>query len=307
VAATRSIAAGRFDQPVQSDAVGEIANLADAFNLMLKGLRQMKGDLEEWGRTLEEKVRQRTEELISMQARVAQSERLASVGLLAAGVAHEINNPLGGVLALTALTLEELPEDDPNRENLQEVLKQAQRCRDTVRHLLDFSRQSRLVTEPADVNQILEGALALVAQQATFFNVTVEKTLAAALPPVPADKSQLQQVFLNIIINGVQAMQEKGTLGLTTRLADGSVEVLISDSGPGIPAELVDRIFDPFFTTKESGRGTGLGLSIAYGIVRKHNGSISVESAPGKGSTFVVRLPAGAGAVHAANPEDQPA
>jgi two-component system NtrC family sensor kinase len=292
VGATRNIAAGRFDEPVQPNAVGEIAILADSFNTMLKSLRQMKGDLQEWGHTLEEKVRQRTDELVSMQARVAQSERLASVGLLAAGVAHEINNPLGGILALTALALEDLPPGDPNRENLEEVLKQAQRCRDTVRHLLDFSRQSRLVTEPADVNRIVEGALALVVQQAPFFNITVVKRLAAGLPPVPADKSQLQQVFLNIVINAVQAMEEKGTLTISSRLRDGSVEVLIADTGPGIAAGQVDRIFDPFFTTKESGQGTGLGLSIAYGIMRKHNGSIAVESVPGRGSTFIVRLPA---------------
>jgi two-component system NtrC family sensor kinase len=136
--ATRNIAAGRFDQEVRCDSQDEIGQLAASFNAMLKGLRHMRADLEEWGKTLEEKVRQRTEELGAMQARVAQSERLASLGLLAAGVAHEINNPLGGILALTALTLEDVKPDDPNRENLEEVLKQSERCRNIVKGLLDF-------------------------------------------------------------------------------------------------------------------------------------------------------------------------
>ncbi|HSW49468.1 MAG TPA: cache domain-containing protein, partial [Bryobacteraceae bacterium] len=162
VAATRNIAAGRFDQEVEAGSQGEIALLAESFNTMLKSLRTMKGDLEEWGRTLEQKVRQRTEELVAMQARVSQSERLASVGMLAAGVAHEINNPLGGILALTALTLEDLKPDDPSRENLEEVVRQTQRCRDIVRGLLEFSRQSRMGADLADLNRILDDSLALI-------------------------------------------------------------------------------------------------------------------------------------------------
>jgi len=293
-ASTEKIAAGRFDEEVPPDAVGEIAHLAKSFNTMLASLRQMKADLEEWGRTLEEKVKQRSDELVSMQARVAQSERLASLGLLAAGVAHEINNPLGAILALAALTLEETAEGDPDRENLAEVVKQAQRCRDIVRGLLDFSRQSRITTEPVDLNAILTDTLSLVAQQAPFFNIVVTKKLGTDLPPMMGDKSQLQQVFLNIIMNAVEAMQEKGSLALTTLRVDDSIETRITDSGPGIPCDMIDRIFDPFFTTKESRRGTGLGLSIAYGIVRKHNGTIAVESEPGRGTTFVVRLPVSA-------------
>jgi two-component system NtrC family sensor kinase len=294
VAATQSITAGRFDQEIYATAQGEIALLAESFNTMLKSLRQMKGDLEEWGRTLEEKVRQRTDELVAMQARVAQSERLASLGMLAAGVAHEINNPLGGILALTALTLEDLPAGDPNRENLEEVRKQSERCRDIVRGLLEFSRQTAVNTEMVDINRILQEMLALVGKQAMFFNITVVKEWDPDLPPVMADRSQLQQVFMNILMNGVQAMEEKGTVTIVTRRApaDGHVEVVISDSGCGIPPDVIDRIFDPFFTTKASGKGTGLGLSIAYGIVTEHRGTISVTSEVGKGTTFTVRLPA---------------
>ena len=294
VAATHDIAAGRFDQEVQSSPQhGEIALLADSFNTMLKSLRQMRADLEEWGRTLEEKVKQRSEELGAMQARVAQSERLASLGMLSAGVAHEINNPLGAILALTALTLEDFKEDDPNRENLEEVVKQTQRCRDIVKGLLEFSRHTRVNTELADLNEILQDTLALVSKQAQFLNITVVTNYDPQLPEVMADKSELQQVVMNILINAVQAMQERGAITITTRhnTRDNSVEVLIADTGCGMRPDQIDQIFDPFFTTKESGQGTGLGLSIAYGIITSHHGTISVESEVGKGSTFKIRLP----------------
>jgi len=293
VAATRNISAGNFDQEVRSKSPDEIALLADSFNAMLKSLRQMKRAVEEWGRTLEEKVKQRTEELGAMQVRVAQSERLASLGMLAAGVAHEVNNPLGAILTLTALTLEDMRPDDPSRKDLEEVVRQSARCRDIVKSLLAFSRQSKTDKELVDLNKILEETLSLVAKQAQFFNVNVIRDWDPELPAVMADQSQLQQVFMNILMNAVQAMEERGTITVVTRyVASAScVELAISDTGRGIPCEQIDRIFDPFFTSKGSGDGTGLGLSIAYGIVTTHGGTISVQSEVGKGSTFTIRLP----------------
>lgn len=293
VAATQNISAGNFDQEVRLNSPDEIALLADSFNTMLKSLRQGKSDLEEWGRTLEEKVKQRTEELGAMQVRVAQSERLASLGMLAAGVAHEVNNPLGAILTLTALTLEDMQKDDPNRGNLEEVVRQSARCRDIVRGLLDFSRQSKAEKELVDVNKIIEETLSLIAKQAQFFNVNIIRNCDPDLPWVMADQSQLQQVFMNILMNAVQAMDERGTITVVTRyVASAScIELAISDTGRGIPPDKIDRIFDPFFTSKTSGEGTGLGLSIAYGIVTTHGGTISVRSEIGKGSTFTIRLP----------------
>lgn len=228
-----------------------------------------------------------------MQARVSQSERLASVGMLAAGVAHEINNPLGGILALTALTLEDLKPDDPNRENLEEVVRQTQRCRDIVRGLLEFSRQSRMGADLADLNKILDDSLALISRQAAFFNVTLVKEYGPELPAVLADRGELQQVFVNILVNAAQSIEGHGTVKIVTRgdAGAGAVEVVVSDTGRGIPAEEIDRIFDPFFSTKPSGQGTGLGLSIAYGIITSHKGTIHVASEVGKGTTFTVRLP----------------
>jgi two-component system, NtrC family, sensor kinase len=295
VEATRSIAAGDFDHEVQVDEAseGEVARLAGSFNLMLHSLRDMRDDLEEWGRTLEEKVRERTDELVKMQSRVAQSERLASIGMLAAGVAHEVNNPLGGILALTALTLEDLPDEDPNRENLEEVVRQTERCRDIVKHLLEFSRQNDVTIDELDLNRVAEKTLSLLQRQSLFFNINVVTDLQPDLPPVQGDRSQLQQVLMNILMNAVEAMDEQGTLTVATRVVadEEAVEVIIRDTGRGIPPEHVDRIFDPFFTTGKNGQGTGLGLSIAYGIVAKHRGSISVESEVSVGTTFAIRLP----------------
>jgi two-component system NtrC family sensor kinase len=296
VAATQNITVGRFDQEVRSNSPGEIGLLAESFNAMLKSLRQMKGDLEEWGRTLEVKVKERTEELVAMQERVAQSERLASLGMLAAGVAHEVNNPLGGILALTSLTVEDMSDHDPNRENLEEVIRQTERCRDIVKGLLEFSRQSKSNTELVDLNKVLEDTLSLVAKQALFFNINVERDLEPELPPVMADRSQFQQVFMNILMNAVQAMNERGTITIRSRhdTAANCVEVAISDTGCGIHPEQIHRIFDPFFSTKAGGQGTGLGLSIAYGIVTTHRGTISAQSEVGKGSTFTIRMPVAA-------------
>ena len=296
VAATRNITAGRFDQEVRPTAPGEIALLADSFNTMLASLRQMKADLEQWGRTLEEKVQERTRQVMEMQVRVAQAERLASVGMLAAGVAHEVNNPLGGILALTALTLEDLPADHPDRHNLEVVVHQTERCRDIVRGLLDFSRQSDVAMQQLDVNTVLQETLALVTQQSAFFNVEIEPHLGPDLPPVTGDRSQLQQVFLNMLVNAVQAMSERGRLTITTLACQGrEVWIRIADTGCGIAPENIERIFDPFFTTREGGRGTGLGLAIAYGIVTQHHGHIDVESTVGRGTTFTIRLPAAQG------------
>ena len=218
VAATRNIIAGRFDQEVRSNSPGEIALLAESFNAMLKSLRQMKGDLEEWGRTLEEKVKQRTEELVAMQARVAQSERLASLGMLAAGVAHEVNNPLGGILALTGLTVEDMTKDDPNRENLEEVIRQTERCRDIVKGLLEFSRQSKGNTEPVDLNKVLAGHAVAGGETGAFLqHQRGLATWTRSCLRVIADRSQFQQVFINILMNAVQAMNERGTITIVTR------------------------------------------------------------------------------------------
>jgi len=289
--AAQGIAEGDFDHEIRVAGGAEVAALARSFNSMLESLRTMRSDLETWGRTLEEKVSQRSQELLDMQLRMARTERLASLGMLSAGVAHEINNPLGGVLALTALSLEEIPRDDPCRENLEEVVRQAERCKMIVKGLLDFSRQSASSPEPVELGRAAREALALVRSQAVFFNIELVCDFDPDLPPVMADRSEIQQVILNIVVNAVQAMDEHGRMTLRTRSVEGFAELAITDTGHGIPPDVQDHIFDPFFTTKDEGKGTGLGLSIAYGIVSKHGGTIAVESEVGVGSTFTVRFP----------------
>ena len=293
VAATRSVAAGRFDHPVSVGSEGDIGLLAESINTMQASLRQMRSELEESARTLEDKVRARTAELSRMQARTAQSERLAAIGVLAAGVAHEINNPLGAIFALSALALEDTAAADPRRENLEEVVRQTRRCGEIVRHLLEFSRQHRVSPELVDAGALLERTLALLERQAIFHNIRVVRALDPALPRILAEAPQLQQVFVNVLVNAVQAMSERGTLTLGSRYDAEADQVVLTfqDTGCGIPPDQLDRVFDPFFTTKESGQGTGLGLSIAYGIVARHQGSIGVESEPGRGTTFTIRLP----------------
>jgi two-component system NtrC family sensor kinase len=214
--------------------------------------------------------------------------------MLAAGVAHEVNNPLGAILSLTALTLEDMPADHPDRENLEEVVEQTLRCRDIVRGLLEFSRQSDLHIERVDVNVALEDTLGLIGKQALFHNIEIIRDLDPQLPAIHAGRAQVQQVFLNILLNAAQAIETSGTITLVTRRRTGEegdrVEIEIADTGRGIPPQDIGRIFDPFFTTKRAGMGTGLGLSIAYGIVTRHGGTITVDSEPGR-TRFRIQLP----------------
>ena len=293
VSVTQSIATGDLDRKIKVKSKDEIGQLGLSFNRMVASLRKMRAELEDWANTLEQKVKERTEELAAMQNTLIQSQRLASLGKLAAGIAHEINNPLGGILVLSSLVVEDLKEDDPHRENLQEVIKQTMRCRDIVKGLLQFSRQEEGKTEYIKVNDILNNTLSLIEKQALFHNIEVVKTLDAELPYILGDNSQLQQVFINVILNAVQAMKEIGTLTINTfhDKKNDMVVIEISDTGCGIADESIDRIFDPFFTTKEVGEGTGLGLSIAYGIVTKHHGRMTVKSQVNEGSIFTIKIP----------------
>jgi two-component system NtrC family sensor kinase len=218
---------------------------------------------------------------------------MSSLGKLAAGVAHQLNNPLGGITLFAKLILEEYDLPDGAAEDLQRILKDAKRCRDTVKELLEFTRQTRHFMRPHDVNQALSRTLFLLENQALLHNIAIEKDLDASLPFVPADIQQLNHLFMNIILNAVQAMEGKGKLIVQSYLLENSQRVCIkiSDTGPGIPADILPHIFEPFFTTKEEGEGTGLGLSLAYNIVEKHSGTIKAESRPEEGTTFIIELP----------------
>jgi two-component system NtrC family sensor kinase len=291
--AARDISRGDLSHKVEVSSRDEIGELADSFNRMTDHLREANAKLVDWGRTLEKKVEERTRELREIQSHLVQSEKLASIGKLAAGIAHEINNPLGGILIYSHLILEDTPPGRPHHENLKKIVKETTRCKDIVKGLLDFARPKEPEMSPTDIPEILDRCLALMERQALFQNIRIEKSYAQALPRVVADGSQLQQVFMNIILNAAESMNGQGTLGLRVAHDPGRDEltVEISDSGHGIKEEDKARLFEPFFTTKEVGKGTGLGLAISYGIVRKHQGSIEVHSKVGQGAKFTLRLP----------------
>lgn len=237
-------------------------------------------------------VAQREEKLKALaRQQLGQSEKLASIGRLAAGVAHEVNNPLTGVLTFAHLLRDKHAADEQDRSDLELIIRETTRVRDIVRGLLDFARESLSRRQPLDINTSVRQMLTLLRSQKEFKGVRIVEELAEPLPKVNGDQNQLQQVLLNLALNACEAMPGGGTLAIRTKVREGEVVVEVADSGSGIPKEHLDMIFDPFFTTKPVGKGTGLGLSVSYGIVQQHGGTIEVASEEGKGSTFTVALP----------------
>lgn len=221
------------------------------------------------------------------------SEKMASLGKLAAGIAHEINNPLGGILIYSSLLMEDLPEEDPKRQDLARVVQEAGRCKEIVRSLLEFARQTEPKMEPVDINRAITDGLFFLENQALFHNIRIVKNLGPSLPLATGNAGQLKQVFMNIIINAAEAMHGNGELTIATYPASDRNSILMEfcDTGEGIPEENLSCIFDPFFTTKDVGKGTGLGLATSYGIIEDHGGKILVKSKVGKGTTFTIELP----------------
>jgi two-component system NtrC family sensor kinase len=304
VEATRRIAAGDLDATVKVAARDEIGDLAVAFNHMARSLKTMNRELQEWGHTLEEKVRERSDELVSVQERMARSEKLASVGRLAAGVAHGINNPLGGILSLSMLALEDMPPAHPLHDDLQTIVAQTLRCREIVKGLLDFSRQSDARAVVTEIRPVIESTLALLERQAIFDNIRTRRRLGDGVPRVLIDPGHLQEVVINLVLNAVDAMEENGELTIETAPdpASGDALIRIGDTGKGIPPDAMPLLFEPFFTTKQVGMGTGLGLAIAHGLVTRAGGRIEVASVPGN-TVFTIHLPRAAVEVPQAAPE----
>jgi two-component system NtrC family sensor kinase len=225
--------------------------------------------------------------------KIMESERLALIGQLSANVAHELNNPLQGIVTYSHLLLEDKCQEDEESESLQKIVIQANRCRDIIRGLLDFSRQRKPDKTLCDVNNVLKDCVSLLENQAQFHNIEINWDLQSDLPKAIMDPSQIERVFINLIVNAADAMENNGKLTLSTNYdsPEGFIELSFTDTGHGISKENLEKIFDPFFTTKDTGHGVGLGLAISYGIIKEHNGTISVESEAGKGTTFTVRLP----------------
>ena len=291
VKATGKIAQGDLSHRVALKGQDEIGRLAQAFNGMTDELSRAHQDLTEWGGTLERRVEERTRELRETQDQLVVSEKMASLGKMAAGVAHEINNPLTTILINAHLLIEQPGRTAEETETLNLIADETTRCATIVRGLLDFARQTPSQAVPADINDIIDRTLLLLEKQAAVRNIQIEKILDRNLPQVGVDKNKIQQVFSNLAINACEAMPSGGQLAVRSRLShDGThVEVAFTDTGVGISKENIPRLFDPFFTTKSF--GTGLGLAVSYGIIRQRGGNILVSSEVGKGTVFTVRIP----------------
>ncbi len=276
VDASHALAEGDLTHKVIVHGSDEVGQLCETFNMMADSLDERDRQLREY-----------------MHNRLSQSEKLASLGRLAAGIAHEINNPLTGVLTYSHLLLKDAPPDSPQKEDLEVIVRETTRCRQIVKELLDFARERKSERKPTDLNGVIRNTISLVENQVSLHKVEIRTELDPELPEIPIDANQIQQVFTNLALNATEAMPEGGAITIATSSAENErfVTAEVSDTGTGIPEENLSKIFDPFFTTKEKGTGTGLGLAVTYGIIERHHGTIEVRSEVGKGTTFIIRLP----------------
>ncbi|MBI2087937.1 MAG: HAMP domain-containing protein [Deltaproteobacteria bacterium] len=273
---TRRIKEGDLDHRVAVEARDEIGDLAESFNAMVRTLKDYKDRIDEYSRSLEEKVRLRTEELKKAQESLLQSEKLASIGLLASGVAHELNNPLTSILMNINLLMEEVGGNAELQRELKHISDDALRCKRIIDDLRDFSRRHELDVRPSDLGEVVRKTLGLIKHQLELHGIAARQELSSEIPLIACDPDRIQQVLMNVFVNAIQAMPQGGSLTVGTALREGLAEITIRDTGPGIPKKIQNRIFDPFFTTKPG--GTGLGLSIAYRIMEEHGGGVEIES-----------------------------
>jgi two-component system NtrC family sensor kinase len=288
---TELIAEGNLDIKVPVISHDELGELSDAVNHMTVKLKKAHEELTGWGLSLEHKVEERTREIKQIEAQLYRSEKLASIGKLVAGIAHEINNPLTGVLLYASIIQNDSRIAPVFRADLDLIISETRRCADIVKRLLEFSRETSARKVSFFMDELLDKSLSLISQQSCFHDISICRNYTQSLPPVIADPDQIEQVFINLFMNACQAMAGEGTLTIRTLFSTDTDYVCaeIRDTGCGISEENLNKIFDPFFTTKEE--GTGLGLSISYGIVESNNGKIEVTSKDGEGTVFIVKLP----------------
>jgi signal transduction histidine kinase len=302
------ISKGDMSKKVEIIWQDEIGQLAESFNRMIESLNKSQEEVENYNRTLEEKIMERTKELEGAQTQLIQTEKMAAIGQLSAGVAHELNNPLGGILGYSQFALEKIESKELSelttkdiesyKRYLRDIETQSKRCKAIVQNLLRFSRTSQIIEfHELNINNVLEETLTFLDHQLMMNQITLRKVYDNNIPQLQGNLGQLQQVFTNIILNAMHASRPGSSISVGSRFLpslgefSGAVEVTISDEGIGISEENVKKIFEPFFTTKEIGKGTGLGLSVSYGIIKEHGGEIKVKSKQGVGTTFSIILP----------------
>jgi two-component system NtrC family sensor kinase len=281
-AAAHKLGQGDFNVTLKSNSWDEMGLLSNSFNDMADELKS------------------REEKLLEANQQLVQSEKMSAFGQLSAGIAHEVKNPLAGILGYAQLTLRKLDDDDPLVKNITVIEKEAKRCKNIIENLMGFARQEHVEHAPCEINQIVSDAVTIVDHQLTINRITIKNLSADGLPKVMANSNQIQQVLMNLMINAQQAMEVngEGLLLIRTRLRkDRFVSIVIADNGPGMNEEVQKKLFEPFFTTKPAGKGTGLGLSVSYGIINEHGGKITVQSTEGKGTVFIITLPLASSAV----------
>jgi two-component system NtrC family sensor kinase len=296
---TARVANGDLETRIKVKGGDELGELASAFNDMTDDLRQAQHEIDEWSQRLEQKVIQKAEELNRAQKQIIHMEKMASLGKLAATVAHELNNPIAGILNYAKLINRDIAETDLEQDKANEITryltmiqKESVRCGDIVRNLLLFTRRSGVQFAENHLNQIIDRALMLVRHHLEMSSIKLDKRLDPdADDKLICDSNQLQQALVALLVNAVEAMTEGGTLRLEASWSEREIQVVVSDTGCGIPAEILPHLFEPFFSTKENETGVGLGLSVAYGIIQSHGGEIEATSEEGKGTRFQVTLP----------------
>jgi len=301
---TERLASGDLGYQLDVRNHDELADLARSFNTMSSQLDDARKEIIDWGRTLEVRVNQKTEELNRAHEQMLRVEKMASIGKLAAIVAHEINNPLAGILTYAKLLKKRLGRENGNKHaetlaDLDLIESESRRCGEIIKNLLNFSRATSMNYEPADLNGVVDRCVRLVQHQLALSNIQLHLELERDLPPVRCDPAQIEQVILALVMNAIDAMPRGGNLSLRSRMAVDSpqVQIEVQDDGSGIPAELMSQMFEPFFTTKERSHGLGLGLAISRIIIERHQGRIDVKSEPGRGTLFTISLPLQAAAV----------
>jgi two-component system NtrC family sensor kinase len=297
------ISAGKLGDLIPVRSSDEFGRVAGTFNDMSTALNDSRNAMQALVENLEAKVQERTRELLAAKAEVAQGEKLASIGVLSAGIAHELNNPLTGVLTFTSLMRKKVKDGTEDAEDLDLVIRETKRCASIIRRLLDFAREKVPVKGFFNLNQVIEDTVRFIERPASLHQIEISSELDPDLPQVWGDADLIKQVVMNLLLNAQQAIDKDGHIKVQSRSFGASstkesqheqemmVELSVHDNGCGIPPANLQRIFDPFFTSKEVGKGTGLGLSVSYGIVKAHGGKISVESTVGEGTVFRVQLP----------------
>ncbi|RMD59278.1 MAG: HAMP domain-containing protein, partial [Nitrospirae bacterium] len=292
----KKVSEGDMEHPVYIHSNDEIGMLARTFNEMIRELKRYRDTMNEWTKKLEEEVAKKTEEIKATQRSLMQAEKLASLGRMAAGVAHELNNPLTGIITFANLMLQRIPEENKeDREDLEVIIEQAQRCAEIVKGLLTFSRATKTTKGIINLEDVLNKTLDMVKRNEKFYHIKIDVKRSEKPLLVEGDASQFQQVFLNLLINAADAMNGRGKVTIESRVVEENDrlmgEMVFTDTGPGIAEENIGKIFDPFFTTKPVGKGTGLGLAVSHGIIKHHGGSITVKSKLGEGASFIIRVP----------------